>query len=91
MILCNKHRGPKTLFSISLIIVPLLSVFAKKAKGERFRAMNFLEKHLDENLEWFPITRRAFNRALEVKKNDIKKLEEELARKQEELKKLQEI
>ena len=77
-ILCNKARGPKLLFSIALIYIPISVLFAHKIKEERVKAFNFFEKHFEEHMEWFPITRRAFNRALEVKNKQIKELEEEL-------------
>ncbi len=70
------------LFSVALVFAPGYAFMTRKVKSERMKAYNFFEKHLEEHLEWFPVTRRAFNRAIEIKNKQIIDLETELAQKQ---------
>ena len=55
-----------------------ISVYwGQRFKEERYRANNFFERHFEQHLEWFPLTRRAFNRAMDVKNKQIDELKKE--------------
>jgi len=83
--LTNWNRGPRHLFSGVFLTVPILYYWERRIKAERMKLNAFFEKHFEENMEWFPVTRRAFSAALEIKNKEIAELQKELEEKQKRL------
>ena len=83
MIVSNRNRGPKMLFTISLVSIPAFTISARKNTENRWQHFKFFENSFEEHMEWFPIARRAFNRAMKIKEDEISELEKELAKKEE--------
>ena len=58
-------------FTINIILVPFFYLLAINHKEKRFAYGSEARRSFDQNLEFYPITRRAFNRAKAIRESEI--------------------
>ena len=59
-------------FTISIILCPVFYLLAINNKEKRFAYGHEGRRTFDQNLEFYPITRRAFNRAKAIRMEELK-------------------
>ena len=59
-------------FTASIIMVPVFYLLAINNKEKRFAYGHEGRRSFDQNLEFYPITRRAFNRAKAIRNEELK-------------------
>ena len=57
---------PRIPFTFSMLMVPALYFMAVNQKERRFVYHSGERRTFEQNLEFYPVTRRAWNRALEI-------------------------
>ena len=62
-------------FTVNIIMVPLFYYLAIHNKEKRFAYGHEARRTFEQNLEFYPITRRAFNRAKAIREQEISKQE----------------
>ena len=60
-------------FTINIIMVPFFYYLAINHKEKRFAYSSEARRTFDQNLEFYPVTRRAFNRAKAIRVEEISK------------------
>ena len=63
---CQSLGLPRFAFTANAIAVPLFYLAALNQKEKKFAWDNQPRKTFEQDLEWYPVTRRAWNRALEI-------------------------
>lgn len=61
----------RTPFTLSILLVPCFYFLAINRKEKRFTYDATARRSFEENLEFYPITRRAWNRAVAIRKAEI--------------------
>ena len=56
---------------MSIILIPTFYLLAINHKEKRFAYGHEARRTFDQNLEFYPVTRRAFNRAKAIRKAEI--------------------
>ena len=64
----NCTRWP---FTVSILLVPTFYLLSVHHKEKRFAYSHEGRRTFNQNLEFYPITRRAFNRAKEIRKSEL--------------------
>ena len=59
-------------FTLNIILVPVFYLLAINHKEKRFAYGSEARRTFDQNLEFYPITRRAFNRAKAIREEELK-------------------
>lgn len=57
---------PKTPFTVSILLVPALYFLSIHHKEKRFNYGSGERRSFEQNLEFYPVTRRAWNRAIAI-------------------------
>ena len=58
-------------FTVSILLVPTFYLLAIHHKEKRFAYSTEARRTFDQNLEFYPVTRRAFNRAKAIRKEEL--------------------
>lgn len=53
-------------FTVSMLLVPVFYYMSINLKEKRFEYGAMERKSFEQNLEFYPVTRRAWNRAMEI-------------------------
>ena len=64
----NVTRWP---FTVSILLVPTFYFLSINHKEKRFAYSSESRRTFEQNLEFYPITRRAFNRAKAIRKEEL--------------------
>merc|ERR1719327_1783952 len=64
----NVTRFP---FTVSAMLVPTFYLLAINHKEKRFAYSHEARRTFDQNLEFYPVTRRAFNRAKAIRQSEL--------------------
>ena len=57
-------------FTASMLLVPVFYYLSINLKEKRFSYTAGERKSFEQNLEFYPVTRRAYNRAMEIYKSE---------------------
>ena len=63
---CTKAGLPRLQYTVSMLCVPMFYFLSIHHKEKRFKYDSTERKTFEENLEFYPITRRAWNRAVAI-------------------------
>ena len=63
---CTKAGLPRIQYTFSMLMVPMFYFLSIHHKEKRFKFDSSERKTFEENLEFYPITRRAWNRAISI-------------------------
>ena len=63
---CTKMGLPRIQYTISMLCIPIFYFLSIHHKEKRFKYDSSERKTFEENLEFYPITRRAWNRAIAI-------------------------
>ena len=63
---CKQQGMPRIQYTISMLCVPMFYFLSIHHKEKRFKYDSSERKTFEENLEFYPITRRAWNRAVAI-------------------------
>ena len=63
---CTKMGMPRIQYTMSMLCVPFFYFLSIHHKEKRFTYTSAERKTFEENLEFYPITRRAWNRAIAI-------------------------
>ena len=69
-----KLRMPRTAFAASLCLIPVLYYSSIHHKEKRYAYDNGPRKSFEQHLEFYPVTRRAWNRAVSIREAEIEEL-----------------
>ena len=74
--LYGRHMAPKFKctripFTINILMIPTFYLLAINHKEKRFAYGHEARRTFEQNLEFYPITRRAFNRAKTIREAEI--------------------
>ncbi|CAI2383288.1 unnamed protein product [Moneuplotes crassus] len=69
-----KLHMPRTAFAVSLALVPIFYAVSLHHKEKRYTYDSGPRKTLEEHLEFYPITRRAWNRAVTIREAEIEEI-----------------
>ena len=59
-------------FTISMLLVPVFYYMSVNLKEKRFTYTSSERRSFEQNLEFYPVTRRAWNRAMEIYNSETK-------------------
>ena len=59
-------------FTINILLIPCFYILAINNKEKRFTYGHDARRTFEQNLEFYPITRRAFNRAKTIREAELK-------------------
>ena len=73
----GRHYAPKynctrIPFTVNIVLVPVFYLLAIHNKEKRFEYGHGPRRTFEQNLEFYPITRRAFNRAKAIREQELK-------------------
>ena len=63
-------------FTVSILMVPSFYFLSIHQKEKRFVYTSAERRSFEQNLEFYPVTRRAFNRALNIRNQEIAELKQ---------------
>ena len=63
---------PRTPFTVSILLVPAFYYLSIHHKEKRFNYGSGERKKFEQNLEFYPVTRRAWNRAIAIYEAETK-------------------
>ena len=63
---CTKMGMPRIQYTFSMLLVPFFYFLSIHHKEKRFKFDSSERKTFEENLEFYPVTRRAWNRAVAI-------------------------
>ena len=69
-----KLHMPRTVFAASLCLIPIFYYSSLHHKEKRLTLDSGPRKTLEQHLEFYPITRRAWNRAVAIREQEIEQL-----------------
>lgn len=58
-------------FTVSILMVPTFYFMSINLKEKRFTYTSSPRRTFEQNLEFYPVTRRAWNRAVQIRKEEI--------------------
>ena len=58
-------------FTVSILMVPILYYLSIHLKEKRFSYTSSPRRTFEQNLEFYPVTRRAWNRAVAIRTSEI--------------------